>query len=46
MVDLLYVLRVMDFYEWFFNRIKCGNSNLLVIYDLSSFDDGLDENYV
>lgn len=46
MVDLPHALRAMDLHEWFFNRIKCGNSNLLATYDLSSPDDGLDENYV
>ncbi|XP_074282610.1 transcription termination factor MTEF18, mitochondrial-like [Silene latifolia] len=46
MVNLPSILRALDLHEWFFDRMKCGDYKLFDSYDLSSPDDGLDENYV
>ncbi|KAH9603050.1 hypothetical protein KSS87_006285 [Heliosperma pusillum] len=46
MVNLPSILRAMDLHEWFFDRMKCGDHELFASYDLSSPDEGLDQNYV
>ncbi|KAK9742758.1 hypothetical protein RND81_03G195600 [Saponaria officinalis] len=45
MANLPNILRAMDLHEWFFHRIKCGYHRLFVNYDLSSPEDGVDDNY-
>ncbi|KAK9749183.1 hypothetical protein RND81_02G107600 [Saponaria officinalis] len=46
MVNLPNILKAMDLHEWFFDRMKCGYHSLFANYDLSSPEDGVDENYV
>jgi hypothetical protein len=45
MANLPHVMRAMELHEWFFNKIKDGNHQLLASYVMSDPDEDLDEKY-
>ncbi|CAK7347716.1 unnamed protein product [Dovyalis caffra] len=45
MANLPHVVRAMELHDWFFNKIKDGNHQLLASYAMSDPDEDLDEKY-